>query len=233
MCNMKPPICIVGPPHTGSSILTSILSNHSKIYSEGSSGGMFISNFYVAKIKELNKKVKETNSDRWLDKVPNHIFHLDKIKRILPDVKIIMTMRDGRDVAASYKKRENLNEGIQRWVKAANIYLERNDENIYKTKYEHLINQPINTIKNILNFLEEEYEERIWNYCSNEKYWYSDKIERPENIYGNKNHSQLRNWQINQPLYNAIGIWKNDLTTKELDEVLNKERELLELLNYL
>lgn len=230
---MKSPIFIVGTPHSGTSILTSILAEHSKIYSEGSSGGMFIyrKDKLDEKIKKLNEKVKETKTERWLDKVPNHIFYIKDIQEKLSDSKIIMVIRDGRDMAASYKKRENIDKGIQRWIKAAKIYLEEHNENIYKTKYEDLIQEPVNTIKNILNFSGEEYEKEIWNYHQNKKYWYSNKIEKPKDIY--ENHSQLRNWQINQPLYNAIGIWKNDLTKEELNKVLNEEKELLRSLNYI
>ncbi len=46
---------------------------------------------------------QEQEKSIWVDKTPNHILHLDKIKQDFPNAKIILMTRDPRDIAISMK----------------------------------------------------------------------------------------------------------------------------------
>ena len=67
---------------------------------------------------------------------------------------------------------------------------------------------------NLLSFLGEKYDYTLKDYYKRKKKWYSHKLSKPATIYG-ENHGHYRNWQINQPLFDGRGKYK-ELTAEEL-----------------
>ena len=48
--------------------------------------------------------LEKDDKDHWGDKTPSHVHHLQKIKEVFPEAKIIHLFRDGRDVAESLER---------------------------------------------------------------------------------------------------------------------------------
>ena len=120
-------------------------------------------------------------------------------------------LRDGRDVVCSLKHRTNYNsfeDRLERWIydnMAGLPYWKHS--NIMVVKYEDLIEKTTKTLKDIFDFLGEQYTEQVLKYHQQEKCWYHTKIIKPEKVLTQDEHHQLRNWQINQPLYDGRGRW--------------------------
>ena len=113
------------------------------------------------------------------DKNNYYINYLDELNLICPNVKYIHLVRDGRDVACSYKNINKLNPNLKYLPKVSsdivaiasewnnNItkivnFIENHDS--ITIRYEDLISQPIDTLKKIGDFLHVEYEEEMLNY---------------------------------------------------------------------
>ena len=52
---------------------------------------------------------EQQGASRWGECTPEHLLYIDKIKRDIPDAKVIHVIRDGRDVAVSLDR--------QRWIR--------------------------------------------------------------------------------------------------------------------
>jgi hypothetical protein len=52
----------------------------------------------------MQEVARKQGSGRWADCTPEHLLHMDEIKRQMPDALFIHIIRDGRDVALSYAK---------------------------------------------------------------------------------------------------------------------------------
>ena len=170
---------------------------------------------------------------RWAEKTPKHILRIDYILKHRPDARILLIIRDGRDVACSLKRRHgDLELGIRRWVDE-NVVGKRywNHPMVHMLKYESLITDFEPTMKKTLAFVGEEYELGIRDYHKAPKLFYSDKIENPCSEAG-CDHDQFRNWQINQPIFDSRGKWKQ-LTDSERARIEEIGADLLSELGYL
>lgn len=146
---------------------------------------------------------------RWVEKTPKHILRIDYILKHRPDARILLIIRDGRDVACSLRRRHgNLESGIRRWVDhntEGKKYW--NHPRVHVFKYESLITDFELTMRKILAFVGEDYEPELRDYHKSPRFYYSNKIEKPASELM-ANHDQYRNWQINQPIFDNRGKWK-------------------------
>ena len=227
----SPPAFIVSSPHSGSSILLTVLGAHSRIYAiprETNIALKYDKNKFLRWLKRFDRMAMGEGKHRWIEKTPKHIRYVDRILEWCPDARIIIIVRDGRDVASSIQGRTgSLEEGVREWMETNQIGKQFwNHANVCVLKYEDLITNFEKTMTRVLTFLGEGYEEGIKNYHKVEKKWYSGIIEKPSSTMGDDNHRQHRNWQINQPLFDGRGRWKN-MSEEELNYVYQNAGEML------
>jgi len=114
---------------------------------------------------------------RWGDKNNYYIQHTDTLRRIFPKARFLCIVRDGRDVACSYReliKRANkssayypnlpadISEIAKEWT--INNQVIRNltaSEKVSWVRYEDLVSTPKDTIQAICSFLEVPFESRM------------------------------------------------------------------------
>lgn len=231
----SPPVFIVGCGHSGTSILLAILGSHSRIYAiqhESRIAKHDQPQLFQEALKRFDKLAISAGKHRWIEKTPRHILYLERILKWSPDAKILLIIRDGRDVACSIQARTgSLEVGARRWVEdnlAGKEYW--HNSNVLVVKYEDLIGEFELTTRRILNFLNEDYEYEMKNYHKIPRKWYSNKITKPLTS-DEIDHKQYRNWQINQPLFDNRGRWRK-LSAKELTLVSDIAGELLAELGY-
>jgi len=227
------PVFITGCGHSGTSLLLSILGTHSRIFPipyESKLGYKGLkSTLYL---RRFNRLAIAHGKTRWVEKTPKHIHCLEQLLSIQPGVKIIIIIRDGRDVACSFKDRfGDLERGIKTWVtdnSAGRPYWKH--PAIMVIRYEDIVSGFEATIKKVLHFIGEDFEPALLEYYKEPKYFYSETIEKPSSITG-KDHNQYRNWQINQPLFNDRGKWTT-LAPDEKTLLKNIGNDLLLELGY-
>src|SRR5262249_37007454 len=109
---------------------------------------------------------KQRGKMRWGDKTPDYTPHLDILWKLFPGCRIVHLVRDGRDTAISLRSISWGSRSIQRiaedwrWQttlahKVGNVL----GEHYLEVRYEDLVQQPENTLRNICTFLHEPYHE--------------------------------------------------------------------------
>lgn len=207
------PIFIVGCAHSGTSLLLNILGSHSRICAIPFESSFALkwplpcedSQKFFARCDKFTHSMGKM---RWVEKTPRHIFRLNEVLQYFPDGKILLLLRDGRDVACSFQDRYgSLEAGIQRWVKdnqAGRCFW--NHPNVRLVRYEKLVAEFKNTLRDVVNFIGETFEDSFYRFHETPRYYFAPRIERPPDEFG-ENHDIYRNWQINQPLFDGRGKW--------------------------
>lgn len=121
--------------------------------------------------------ISRSGKVRWGDKNNYYLYHIKTIARIFPDAVFLHIVRDGRDVACSYRDLRNVKgeyapmlpssaciaaydwtkniRQIQSGIQAVGL------QHAYTIRYEELVQQSENTLKEICGFLGEDYDERM------------------------------------------------------------------------
>lgn len=227
------PVFIVGCGHSGTSIMLAILSNHPAFHPITYESALFKRN--ESEIREImlswDQECIKADKKRWVEKTPPHIFQIKKFSLHRPQSKFIFMLRDGRDVVCSLKHRteyKNLDERIERWIYdnlAGLPYI--NHPNVMLVKYENLVAKTKTTLKRIFDFLAEEYTDKVLDNQQHPKYWYHSEITKPSEILTHEDHHKLRNWQINQPIFDGRGRWKTEMGEKEKEKFKNMAQKYL------
>jgi hypothetical protein len=219
---VKSPVFIVGCGHSGTSLLLALLDTHSKICAIPYESALLYKSEQEVKSRlvEFERIRIENKAEMWVEKTPKHIRRIPKIFEIVPDAKVIIMIRDGRDVAYSIKERfGSLKTGYRRWG-GDNKYGEKfwHHKNVMVAYYEDLLDYYMWTMGRVFRFLGVAYED-VREFYKKERLYYSKVLKEPESCSGSS-HGQFRNWQINQPIHDRRGRWKN-LTRDERRSVHN------------
>lgn len=180
-------------------------------------------------IKEVYNEYAIKNAvimKKWGDKTPLNTFHLNKIHQTFPNAKFVHIIRDGRDVAVSYKKAklyQSLEEACTRWNDSVNevkMFSKKILNNkLYEIKYEMLVSNPREEIKNVCNFLGIDFKESMLN---------RSQSNHLGDVSGLNHHKNVKN-PINS---SSIGKWRNTLSEEEKKTVNNLCYRNLKKLGY-
>ncbi|MEM9992262.1 MAG: sulfotransferase [Bacteroidota bacterium] len=169
-----------------------------------------------------------------MEKTPRHIHHLAKIWRVYPDAKIILLVRDGRDVACSIKKRYgSFEKGVTRWLadnEAARPFWQHSQ--LYQLRLEDLQQQTEVSLRKLCEFLGISFEETMLQFHEKKRFFYAPHISYSDGQTGEEQHAQRRNWQINQPLKSTTARWMSEMTEAEKMYFKREAQYLLEEFGY-
>lgn len=139
--------------------------------------GELIDHIYTYYAQSIGKEVQ-----RWGDKNNFYLNHIDEIKEVFPDAYFIHIIRDGRNVACSYKKLNkkqivsedapNLPDRIEgianEWKsniqKIRRSFEKFNYENALEIRLEDLTANPEEMVRNIVDFIGEDFESSMLEY---------------------------------------------------------------------
>lgn len=171
----------------------------------------------------LDKGRKKMNKRYMCEKTPRHVYHIKEMYAYTMKPKIIVVIRDGRDVVASLKKRfGNIEHGIHRWIADNNAWFhnEHNKE-FHIVKYENFVHDPAKELSRICTFLELEYYDELLQYNTKDVHLPTKFF---DGLINDAKHTLLRSYQINKPIYDGSKRWQKDLSEKEIQSMYsNKE----------
>ncbi len=127
-------------------------------------------------------------------------------------------VRDGRDVAASFIRRYgSAHQGAKRWIEDnALVRAALGKRDVTIVRYEDLVSDPGRELRRLCAFVGLNYKDRMLNYHETKRLWFGVKELRQGSGKAGEEHALLRNWQINQPLYDRRGEWKEKLGHAEI-----------------
>ena len=203
-------ILIIGFPHSGTTILKSIIG-------------------HIEEVEEIRNETKviEKNSNKKfiLGKFP--FAHENFFGEEYKDYIKIFIIRNPLFVFSSLNKRFNYNildnHNFDKYVNILKMFIKyRNNprKDIYTIKYEDLFTNNYSDLKKILDDIGFQYDDRIFdntkytNFCEGGMPLVNFKP--PNNI-----HELYRTWQINQPFISNNDISKIDLNDDQKEEIVN------------
>jgi len=222
----RPPIVIAGCGHSGTTLLLAILDAHSSIYAvpyEARLGRD--ADAFTDKAALFDKHTIAAGKARWVEKTTTNTLHLDTLFGHSPDLKVVVIVRDGRDVTCSMALRfqENLGgrgpgfeHGLDRWTTENTAWLQHKDHpRLMWIKYEDLVRDFEGTMRAILDFVGEPWEDGLREYHrSRRNFLHNTKVtSEPAGIQGQIH--QRRNWQVHRPLFDGSGRWRAEMSDQE------------------
>jgi len=232
--NIKSPIFITGCGGSGTTLLFRILMEHPSIYPVFEKGSCETNVYLKASIlvrqklfRKWEKRVRQSACSRWMEKTPKHVICIDKILQDFPDAKIIVMVRDCRDVMLSlnrYRRSYTMKKALNRWVNDNKAW-QPFANNVHVVQLEQLAIDPKSILKNICKFIGEEYVEELLNHSKNHKdIWDTDKRKY------NTPNTRYRNRQVNKPIQQNIVRWVNEMKHKDR-EMVKRNKEAVKLMN--
>lgn len=228
---------ICGCGHSGTSLLANMLASHSNVYIPLRETEAFLNESTATqKLNELQCEFSASGKSVLVEKTPSHVNKIQLIEKMIVRPKFIFMTRDGRDVAASYIKRTgNATDGYQRWIRENSIIATLLDKkNTLLVRYEDVISKTRDQLMRICSFIGITYESEMLDYHRTPRLWFNtEEIKRGTGADGEE-HVNLRNWQINQPIFDDRGKWHTLLT--DSDKLLFSTPEaqrLLKIFNYI
>jgi len=205
-------VFICGCGHTGTTILTTMLSVHSEIYTPYVETWSYVWDEHKWILPTLYKEATRRKESVFLEKTPKHIYHVDKIIEDY-DPKFIFCVRSGYDVVASLDKRYNdFNKALDRYIQDHNEVIKHDGKGLV-VKYEDILDNPGAELEKICKHIELPYEKQMLNYHEMNLPQWSDVVDDPNAL--------MRFEQIKKPIYRPKHtIDKTKCHTKEFVKIM-------------
>ena len=226
-----PPIFIVGCGHSGTSVLLNILDMHPHIHAVPFESRVFLKSSWKIRLAKLfwDKNTIASGKQRWAEKTPNHVHAIGRILATYPEARVLLIIRDGRDVAVSLRKRTgDFAGGVARWVddnRAGEAFW--NHPQVFRLTYEEMVSRFDDIIPRVCEFLGEPYDAAMRNFHLRRLNLFRSGQATPPPSEAGDHHNQHRNWQINQQLFNGSGRWQGEMSAEEKKLFKDKAGQML------
>ncbi len=197
-------IFIAGCGHTGSTLLAKMLAQHRQVYCNYQENGQFLlyNWFRLSELINAHNKAASDSGKRYvLEKTPRHVWHLDEIRKTMPNAKIILTVREPKATIISlFKRTGDLDSSIRRYQDDTMLVIRHayHFDDVNVVKYEELTSNPVLVTKQICMYLDLEWENDLLEFHKDSKNWFEGQKDA---------HTKLRNSQLSQPLYSSESTW--------------------------
>lgn len=225
------PVFIVGCGHSGTTLMLSILSAHSRLYAVPYESSFIEREPAEADwfVRRFNRATGRAAKVRWVEKTPHHIHHIGALLDRFGDGRVIVMMRDGRDVACSLRDRSgDFAAGVRRWLDdnaAAAPFV--GNRRVLFVRYEELVTDRERQLRRVCDFLDEPYEPGLLSHHVTPfrfygRYEHSRRFaaqidamrDRPASVAGS-DHRLYRSWQARQPVFDGRERWVDELSTAD------------------
>lgn len=211
---MKDVIFVVGGKHSGTTLTATILGANSQCFLIPMETGAYSRRHIDQLRKPFIRQVNSIDSEYVVEKTPDHVYQINRIRDDWPDSPIFVVSRNPIDRVASTMRRHG------NWGQS--IYECSNDmsacinalkyDNTYLVMYEDIVKNFKDTVIGMCKFAGLSFEDSMINFHENSPIWYGSQL--------HDEHHKIRSDQMRTPLYDDSG-WGNDyLTNEQVDQVM-------------
>jgi len=193
----------------------------------------------VSAIYFIYGKSKSGSFSRWGDKNNYYINHIELIFKLYTEAKAILIIRDGRDVACSYRelaKRDikskygpklpvSIEAIATEWLNnnfnAIQALKKIKQDDFLVVKYEDVVGQTESCMKKICHYIGIDYSAKMLDYHKS--------VQKNEP----KEFLQWKEKTLKKPMTSQVGRYMNELTGEEIKTFNRISRELLQSFNYI
>jgi protein-tyrosine sulfotransferase len=171
---------------------------------------------FLTKLMEKFTHIK--NKNRWAEKTPGNVVHIDRIKSFWPNAKFLHIIRDPRDIFASMreaKKWDNVSEFMERWstvfsnVEKFNKNGLLTKESYLEVRYEDLISNTEEIMQSVCLFSGLDYEPEISMF-----FGIKNDFDKVKYVTGKESTTLAH---LAKPINsNRIGIWRKVLSSNDI-----------------
>ena len=225
---LKKILFITGMGHSGTSILRKVIGNHYHVFDVLDEAENLYDVMVPSKYEFVVYKSPRKDFDFLVDS------HCTDSR-----FTAVAIIRDPRDVFCSYRKRMGSCDAhvfIEEWIKHAETAIELEKQSYgYSTQYEKMFENNYAGLKNVFDWIGLDSALECIETNTQRKVSINTKTipdREPERL---ENNEMFRSWQINQPVKQMSGIWKNELS-KATQEIFSKSKKLcglMENFNYI
>jgi hypothetical protein len=177
------------------------------------------------------------------DKTPNYITGMAEISAVLPEARFIHLVRDGRDVAASFKRMwfgrgEDVSAQAAYWLSSIRDARQQAQglKHYMEMRFEDLVLKPAESLRNICDFIEIQYDEAMLRYHEHSRERldeFADWHKNDGRLWASKN-DRLAIFERTSvpPDQSRIGVYTADLTPAEIATYEGIAGELLREFGY-
>lgn len=221
---------ICGCPHSGTTLMANMFAAHPDVFIPLRETELFMREKGVRR-RWFQMRLRWMLSRRrfFAEKTPKHVQHLQAIRSVVRHPRFVVLVRDGRDVAASFIKRfGDPTVGVERWITDNRIVLqERDATDVHLVRYEDLVRAPEQHLRAVFEFAGIPFDAAVLRYHETPRHWFGETaIKRGTGLAGSE-HRALRNWQVNQPIFDDSGKWKSLLSKEQAAVFERGEARLL------
>ena len=157
----------------------------------------------------FNFKTGNGDDVMWGDKTPEYTMCVDDIHKFFPSALFIHIVRDGRDVADSFKMRKwygwSIFQRAKHWMNYTQAAIDFgnkiNKDQFINIRYEDLVLETEKTLKKICDFLQISYEENMLTYMDDVEKNITD-VEKESKV-----HKKLKRLPKKSDVYKWHGSW--------------------------
>jgi len=169
---------------------------------------------------------RANHKSRCGDKTPLYALHIPAIKELLPEARFVHIIRDGRDVALSFRKfwcspGESMEIQAKFWSDTVTTCRTQGLKcgHYLEVHYEQLITDPLSTLRRICDFIELRFDPQMMSYVENTPKRLKELGPRilKDGIVVPMEDQQLRLQQLttSPPDISRIHVWRQEMTPEE------------------
>ena len=218
-------IFVSGPPHSGTTLVATILGVNSKCFLVPSESGAYSKQHIHTLRKAFVRKVSSIESDFIVEKSPEHIFNIDKMQEDFPDAGFVVVMRNPIDIVGSLLRTYgDFNLSLYTcsdYLSACTAFSQYPGVNI--VEYEDIVTNFDETISSLCQKLDLDFEDRMKNFHQYSPLWF-EKFRDSDDLF------KRRSEQMKRPLFDGRGVGKTMLNSDQINQVIFDCQEKYEIL---
>lgn len=206
---------VVGCGNSGTTLVAARLGNHPQVFVIPHETGLFRPSRRLGRARwqvlDWMAKARASGASVMLEKTPKHVHAAARIRRLLPEARMIVVLRNPYDTCLSLKKRfGSLDFAIDRWQidNAAALGL-RDEPRAAFVRYERLTVEPEAELARLLAFLGLAWDPAV---LAEGGTAYDTEKQRHRTM-------RLRAEQVRQPIRPNTGQWRRELAVDEIARI--------------